>query len=117
MNAGRKLDALVAEAVMGIYPLKDPFGGTRWPCSDHQRLGDGFSTDPPPYSTDIAAAWEVVDKFPIVGVNKIQDNKRGLQYRECIIRNTNGIKFHSTASTAPLAICLAALEAVGMEVT
>ena len=58
MKAGRELDALIAEKVMGLNP--------HW-------LGDGIEVnilsigesgiEVPRFSTDIAAAWEVVEKL------------------------------------------------------
>lgn len=72
----------------------------------------------PAYSTDIAAAWLVVENLreqgahiiPIVGtanecsISTIASRER--QYDD----------FHAEADTMPLAICLAALKAVGYEV-
>ncbi len=58
MKPGRELDALIAEKVMGIPVTFEQ--GDYWPPA---RPGANFSTQPiRPYSTDIAAAWEVVEK-------------------------------------------------------
>jgi hypothetical protein len=82
----------------------------------------------PAYSTDIAAAWEVVEKvwatLPKTGYGTF----RALLHRRdpdgrwiCeFAPNAHGDwRTHATAEadTAPLAICLAALRAVGAEVT
>lgn len=70
--AGRELDALVAEYVMGLIPCHSrhyemlaPFAGDivtcehsaifPLPCYDPER--------PTPYSADISAAWQVVEKL------------------------------------------------------
>ena len=60
----------------------------------------------PHYSTDIKAAWEVVEKF----------EKWALFYwSEGVIRCTLDMKSDAEASTAPMAICLAALKAREIE--
>lgn len=62
-----------------------------------------------PYSTDIAAAWEVVEKF--AGA-KLEHEY--LEIFRCEL-DCGGASVHATASTAPLAICLAALIAHGID--
>lgn len=73
MKPGRELDLLVAEKVMGWRPIIR----SEWPCialantPDNEkeiaflRAADlrGQYEDIPNYSTDIAAAWEVVEKM------------------------------------------------------
>ncbi len=93
LEAGPELDALVAEKVMGMEP-------------------DG-PWAPPKYSTDIAAAWEVL----MVLVGRIPEpigiiiDKQGqffvVKGEQCDLEDV------ASASTAPLAICRAALKAVG----
>ena len=94
MEAGRELDALVEEKLM-----KAPFAG------DYQQH----------YSTDIAAAWEVLEKM--------QDNgwfwNIDYDYGELVAgfgkgRDSEGdLSWHyEQAETTPHAICLAALKAV-----
>lgn len=63
LEAGRELDALVAERVMEIdlAAVRDEVGWYKHP--------DGYTRrEPPclPYSTEIAAAWEVVEKLGAV---------------------------------------------------
>ena len=99
MPAGRELDALVAEKVMGWdhYPSK------------HEIV--------PAYSTDIAAAWEVVEKMRSDDwwAQIAQDNTdiwdaklwRGEPDRWFPTMETYG-----NAPTAPLAICRATLKTV-----
>ncbi len=95
MKAGRELDILVAQKVMGWSPIE--------------------STEYCPwYSRDISSAWQVVVKLTsdmvwlsllnyFGGWSAIFDN-----------REHHGIQCE--ASTAEVAICLAALAAVGYEV-
>jgi hypothetical protein len=93
MVAGPELDALVAEKVMGLPE-------EIWQDRDQMT---SF-----PYSTDIAAAWAVVEK---VGNFTIWQYEGEWQ---CFLGG--GIKNKSYAATAPLAICLAALKATGVDV-
>lgn len=51
--AGKRLDAWVAEHVMGWRPL----------ALSRDFDGNFFPEDAPNYSTDIAAAWQVVEKM------------------------------------------------------
>ena len=67
MTAGRECDALVAEKVMG-YTLSE----LSLPAYPKYKLFDiesgefsGYVKEVPHYSTDIAAAWEVVKRMPI----------------------------------------------------
>ena len=122
MKAGRELDTLVAEKVMGWEATAD---GLYWDARQKRtRLvlgsaiakkreemgienGPGFVFAP---STDIAAAWEVVEKADLWSLyGSIGDGP----YRACIqFEDREGLM---TADTAPLAICLAALKAVSQE--
>jgi len=138
-----KLDAMVAERVMGVNPIitlevsndggkSSAFGNGDWSTrfvDVHAWLAEkqsrGLMKDYcvvdwkhyPRYSTDIAAAWEVVDS-----VLKLRDDVRFSIYFGCLCKPT--ARFFVVASgadlalcfadTAPLAICLAALRAVGV---
>jgi hypothetical protein len=127
MDAGRELDALVAEKVMGwsdidledqgdfgVPPearIPDAYGRTvSWYASPFEQF--------PHYSTDIAAAWLVVEKVATID----KGEPGGLEVAvlhypdrcECHIE-TNSAAFLVVegAPTAPHAICRAALLAVG----
>lgn len=123
MTPGPELDALVAETVMGSTLSRWPvlqFDGTAkeelvfWDGPKMMRL--------PPYSTDIAAAWEVVENFvaklAFSGENGfVLDYSCGswtATFRHSI--SEFGKSVESLADTAPHAICLAALKAVGVDV-
>lgn len=113
MQAGRELDALVARKVMGIADAQ-VFGrlGAMYDFTADQGLPK-FHV--PCYSTDIAAAWTVVDKLsPDHGVTL----KKTGDVWECgpLSRNDEPL-FLVQAPSAPLAICLAALKAVGVQTT
>ena len=99
--AGRELNVLIAEKVMGLQ-------------------GDG---DIPPYSTDIAAAWTVVETmirkegvyFGAPHFKHKHQNLASLGYPEgtvcwyCVINTKKLNKVVICADTAPLAICRIAL--------
>lgn len=99
----RELDALVAEKV-----FNQKYKVAIW--------------EMPYYSRDIAAAWEVVEKI----IELYPDLPFGVEYSFC--GTSEGYKWYAElnpepdfgpkymADTAPKAICLAALKAVGVEV-
>lgn len=111
----RERDALVAEKVMNL-PL-------------HRATITGFNTSvenvewheprgAKPYTTDIAAAWEVVEKMPISftlmrdsfsWIVTVRKSPSSLDDVKEVIANPIEVR----AETAPEAICLAALKAVG----
>lgn len=109
MDAGRELDALIAEKVMG-KPWRKPTHGTcctcqtcGWPNDNDCQCG---------YSEDIARAWEVVEKLDLFEYYKL----RGCDpcwWIAC--DDDDSVPLIYGAATAPLAICLAALKT--MEVT
>ncbi len=133
MKAGRELDALVAENVMGWHVYESG----RCSLMARQTLPDGdeiehiiatthpWETADYSPSTDIAAAWQVVEKLMEKGWTVTLAPRQFEKYPE------NRFKFHGCrmvgdpqtmqsfsdhADTAPLAICLAALKAVNFEV-
>lgn len=98
MEAGRDLDRLIAEKVMGVEM------GTLRP----NQFSMSATSEPKPYSTDIAAAWEVLEKLSKNEVFTITNmNYAGDVF--CSIGDGE-----AQAPTAPHAICLAALAAVGV---
>lgn len=126
MKPGRELDALIAEKVMGWT-----FNHCFEQCSNKafQRCNYCLETttemdplDPKclgykPYSTDISAAWEVVEKFKWIRLMhghsgywsvliRIYSGSSLLEKKEVIISEIDRCK------TFPHAICLAALKAV-----
>ncbi len=112
MEAGRELDALVAERVMGYTVRRGPganYDGMLLPWEVWDR--DGKSWNPIKYSADIAAAWQVIEKLadrdPMIAIWGYEDGTAGW------FCDFEGIKDH--ARTAPHAICLAALKAVGVD--
>ena len=121
LSAGRELDALVAEFVMGDVEWDVVIEGcsraglrcaTREEAEAQKpKLAERYLVGPvtlhgdvPEYSTDIAAAWLVVEEL-------------GPKHMITLRRTTGGWWAHiglvdEWAETAPLAICRAALTAV-----
>jgi hypothetical protein len=102
LTPGRELDALVAEKVMGWTNLTSDFWGC--PVKDRASMVPIHK-----YSTSIAAAWEVVEKLSEthrICITKA-NGKWAMALDDEIIWISDG------QETAPYAICLAALKAVG----
>lgn len=110
MKAGRELDSLVAEKVMGFEVRETMDGGP-------QIKGIGRCPD---YSTWISAAWEVVEKLYSLDTSEptilqiygpLSDGYRVTIFWEHHDGRINEV--HVVAKTATHAICVAALKAVG----
>ncbi len=134
MEAGRELDALIAEKVMGWENNKD---GPTYYGHRHEQIwamNEVPVYDCPAYSTDIAAAWEVVSAGFVEAVVKLDDGRYGsIPAREdwssdepklrCGFQLSHPGNYYEVpiaadciGDTAPHAICLAALKAVGYSV-
>lgn len=110
LSAGIEMDALIAEKVMGwhSYP-KDYYWydkdnkpmRLRW--FDSESLADEFEP-----STDIAAAWEVVEKLESDNLCMTILND-GSRWSVFIYNEHKVTMAYANADTAPLAICRAAL--------
>lgn len=114
MTAGRELDALVAEKVMGHRIFQPPplTLDQAWEVRPNNTEGRPLL----PYSTDIIAAWQVVAKLMdshfMVSVNCSHESGWW-----AVVYPSSGPAIESEyASSGPHAICLAALEAVGIKV-
>ncbi len=125
MITGRDLDALVAEKVMGFPSFAEQVVSK---LSTHIRFNHeacvicGRQDDTreclPKYSTEIAAAWEVVEKLRekdfLVSIRTLKSGKI-----RCLVfspDSENGPGVRAISDTAPHAVCLAALKACGVEV-
>lgn len=122
-EAGRELDALVAEKVMGWRPITHLSGEPvadgwvgfwdgdwfRWTTRPESDEPDASKEWLP--STSIADAWLVVEKYEHFKMwrNPFTKKFSAEFYTEFGKRN----KWAASADTAPEAICLAALKAVG----
>jgi hypothetical protein len=125
MNAGRKLDALVAEKVFGAevdwsiprYPTVDmKFLEPNDPVAHGLRTGNF-----PPYSTDIAAAWAVVDhlRVPRAVTHKLRLVDNASQWEATFLTFSYGDDVNpdridaAFGETPAHAICLASLKVTG----
>ena len=105
------MDALIAEKVMG-WKFEKPRHGTCCTCQHCGRERDecGRSCE---YSTDISAAWEVVEKMMNAGeagwMFKIRMDKHDCQVE--VSRYEREV-YYSNALELPLAICRVVLKMV-----
>jgi hypothetical protein len=110
VQAGPELDALVAEKAMGWRDIAMDTGGI-WA---NQLVGyvHGRAQPVPPWSMDIAAAWLVVERFYSARIERLSD---GEVYEAYLVTERDGANADgfARAPTAPLAICRAALAALG----
>ena len=131
MPAGREMDSLVAERVMRIAVFSKQYSPSiQIPCPDNKPGCMVAHFKPVPhYSTDIADAWEVVEKITSKQCGDADDFyvfeiiKRYQQWSVYIHHPLwNGrynelspiYEMHeAVADTAPLAICRAALRRIG----
>ncbi len=119
MKAGRELDALVAEKVMGWSDVGEITIGMTVYVAGHRPEGE--QTVVPSYSTDIAAAWTVVERMRELGWRMLLENWVSSDDAYAAFfhpqdRYRYGNHIGVTDDTAPVAICRAALRAVGVEV-
>lgn len=125
MNAGRELDALIAEKITQLWWVntEDHSGktfvqktslGYLW--KDEKNTYYSFIL--PNYSTDIAAAWAVVDTIKTIDNGVVRPPARFTLQRIDSTRWRAGYMefidwtLDIEAPTAPHAICLAALEVI-----
>ena len=119
----REIDKLVAEKVFGRH-VHDytQVSAMKWRCQTCNRLDyTGQTTVPHAYSTDIAAAWQVVAKMRLfVGPTDAwprhqMEMDKANWVAWATYPNIDEAMFAVFADTAPMAICLAALKAVGVD--
>lgn len=117
LKPGRELDAIVVEKVMGLGKINPHqvfhIGGqvfiypAKWVediMLDDGKEYDGWEEfDLKPYSTDISAAWEVIEKFPRFEIEK---NEEGIW---CALMDEKWKRFVGYGDTVPEAIAKAAL--------
>lgn len=109
---GRELDALVAEKITGLIDIA--IRATSCDSTDLTHAFDGKYHLVPHYSTDIATAWEVVDKvlsMPHTEFHLDYDGEWNAQFR-IDVTDRQYTDCYSYSKSAPHAICLAAIKAV-----
>jgi hypothetical protein len=117
MVASRELDAIVAEKVMGWSSTR--FMNNVHRVSARHPVWQEFIVVPR-YSTDLAAAWQVVDvllkRNPMQDIHLEHMIGTGWGVSCCYSEEHGGWDGWVYGETAPLAICLAALKSVGFEI-
>jgi hypothetical protein len=106
LEAGRELDALIAERVLG-YP-----GAAIGGWDNPRTLPDGRilpNLTPRPYSTEIRWAWVVVEKLRDLGFS-LRWRAHNCRWYAYFVWGADDAA-DADADTAPLAICRAALKA------
>lgn len=128
MDAGRELDALVAEKVMGWLRINAPYEvyGAGGEPSGLEPVGGGYARFAivPNYSTDIKASWRVVEAMRARGYYaEVSDHISDLDVRCAMFAPRAGWgydpyehswdrEYQAAEATTPLAICRAALAAL-----
>lgn len=125
LPAGRELDALIAEKVMGRCPHRET---RRYCIEDGNSVDSGYecvacgkdvygSERCPAFSTDMTAAWPLVEKLRADGMEVDLLSEPGNVDGWAVKTNRPDEEFCQivTAPTAPLAICRAALATVESE--
>ncbi len=130
MKPGLELDILIAKNVSdwrSIEPKKCdgmlgelPGGGCTCECGWVGQWGDEHlderGSTPKPYSTEISAAWQVVEFLNRKGFNICLAARFDGQYA-CFITNKNQDQGSGPYSTSmAFSICVAALEVMGVKV-
>lgn len=118
MQPGRELDALIAEKVMGLPVARHQFDCGQMEYVRTDKTFPNFLV--PAYSTSIVDAWAVVERL-----RDDQSSVFSMTYGSTVsaafllgtYEQANVRRGHAEATTATHAICLAALAAVGVDVS
>lgn len=138
MNPGRELDALIAEKVMGWKPFDGEPPGA-WIDEQSKAWAKSVCIKEsydriPPYSTDIAAAWEIVRHLSAEwklylksDFTKPREWVQGCTFscnqlaKVTLLHFKNGMTVEAESNiglvleSVPHAVCLAALKTVGVD--
>ena len=119
MPAGREMDALIAEKVMG---WRVHLRNTAWwvlaglenesSCGPIKAMTCGSDRWSP--STDIVAAWKVLMKLQAMGYKWTLGSSRAKTIAILMRHDNKDGIISADTDTAPLAICRAALKALGV---
>lgn len=107
MKAGRELDKTIAEKFLGLPNV-------RRLNSDDLVYGDGLYGSPVAYySTCLAAAWQVLDYWKLNPhvLGDVELRRQNGQWKCTLFAPS--VQHEAWGETAPEAICLAALKAMG----
>jgi hypothetical protein len=110
MPAGREMDIKIHVEIMGWMELDNSLRLSKSRIFNKPEVGTMYDYNVPNYSTDIAAAWQVVDEMWEKGFFHELAKARGGEIAR--IGNKEKDTGDVFAETAPLAICRAALLAM-----
>lgn len=129
MRPGQELDILIAKKVMKLSVGSETFTNKNWTAphthtyysigkpSWHDNQGEMYLSNPlPNYSTDITAAWEIINKLPYL-VTLTTNNPYHPTTPETEWFCSFQEEYEAEGESAAHAICLAALKAIGEEIT
>jgi hypothetical protein len=124
MQPGRELDVEIAQKVMGWERIQSG-GMTWWELGTYRAHPDSLTNPLPHYSTEIATAWEVVNRVQLLKGCDFELNRlfwgslTEWNARFGGISTGHGEGAYSLGTgmsrSAPHAICVAALKAVGVD--
>lgn len=113
----REIDALIHEKVFGRCAHQWLQHLSPMQCFKCGQAETQYSKTPF-YSTDMAAAWQIVERLDSYEISQngashaeVPDPKKGWR----ATYTQNGRTYTAFAETGPLAICLAALQSIGIE--
>lgn len=125
----REINALIAEKVMGFKIVSSDI---EWQTMDNMNYVCLHKKNLPNYCEDISAAWEVVEKIKDMFKEKLTGCDYFFAIEHCCYPTPSweaGFKYDEpyegeffldsksvVADTAPMAICLTALKAVGIDI-
>lgn len=113
LEAGREMDALVAEKVFGCDPLNARVGLHKNGDLEYYwgyPVGHDIA---PAYSTDISDAWRVIEHMQSLGWSWEVLNTTKTAFGAVFSMSQDDV-YGTDAETVPLAICKAALKAIGV---
>lgn len=114
MKPGRELDVLVANRVMGRNDEFEMLATRRGVMDDTcgREIKGGYKERTPYYSTDIRAAWEVVEKMYLMICPQSLGAPENMKYLCTYAEGPFNKEIEVFSETAPYAICITALLAM-----
>lgn len=113
-QALRRIDALVAEKVMGWC-----FDGHNWsfPAGEWQACECSEPNGPPSFTTSWDAAGQVVERMIDAGWEfEVTASAMFHEARFTMLEDSKATSYYGSGETSPRAVCLAALRACGVDV-
>lgn len=112
LKPGRELDVRIATEVMGLQDVELRDHGMAVPDFSYLVEETGYFRDVPFYSTDIAAAWKVIEELSRKGWHIGLSTATGTGWY--VTLKSDEARIVEFSESAPHAICLAARKAMGV---